>query len=164
MHLEVVVVLGLVGDVHDGIVAVDREGAVVLWNEAAAKITGVSAADALGRTPADVLQRPLESSSEEPVPIMRGRETVWLSVTEAVMRDPAGAVYRTKEEVEREKLRDPIFLFRDRAVKSGALSDDDVQKLEKDVNDLVDEAVAFAEASPEPPASELFTDIFTERA
>jgi pyruvate dehydrogenase E1 component alpha subunit len=24
------------------------------------------------------------------------------------MRDPAGAVYRTKEEVEREKLRDPI--------------------------------------------------------
>ena len=80
------------------------------------------------------------------------------------MRDPAGAVYRTKEEVEREKLRDPIFLFRDRAVKSGALSDDDVQKLEKDVNDLVDEAVAFAEASPEPPASELFTDIFTERA
>src|SRR5436309_13573584 len=27
------------------------------------------------------------------------------------MRDPAGAVYRTKEEVEREKLRDPIMLF-----------------------------------------------------
>ena len=27
------------------------------------------------------------------------------------MRDPAGAVYRTKEEVEREKLRDPIALF-----------------------------------------------------
>src|SRR5437773_5009741 len=63
------------------------------------------------------------------------------------MRDPAGAVYRTKEEVEREKLRDPIVLFRDRALKAGVLSDDDVKKIEKDVNDLVDEAVAFADAS-----------------
>src|SRR5438105_4255762 len=80
------------------------------------------------------------------------------------MRDPAGAVYRTKDEVEREKLRDPIVLFRDRALKAGWLTEDDVRKIEKDVNDLVDEAVAFAEASPEPPASELFTDIFKESA
>src|SRR5919204_3442331 len=80
------------------------------------------------------------------------------------MRDPAGAVYRTKEEVEREKLRDPILLFRDRALKAGVLSDDDAKKIEKDVNDLVDEAVAFADASPEPPAPELFTDIFKEPA
>src|SRR6266480_6328222 len=62
------------------------------------------------------------------------------------MRDPAGAVYRTKEEVEREKLRDPISLFRDRVLKPGVLSEDDVKKIEKDVNDLVDEAVAFADA------------------
>ena len=78
------------------------------------------------------------------------------------MRDPAGAVYRTKDEVERQKLRDPIALFRDRALKAGWLTEDDVRKIEKDVNDLVDEAVAFAEASPEPPASELLTDIFKE--
>src|SRR5437879_2687802 len=80
------------------------------------------------------------------------------------MRDPAGAVYRTKEEVEREKLRDPILLFRDRVLKPGVLSEDDMKKIEKDVNDLVEEAVAFADASPEPPASELFTDIFKESA
>ena len=78
------------------------------------------------------------------------------------MRDPAGAVYRTKDEVEREKLRDPIVLFRERALQAGWLVKDDVQKIEKDVNDLVDEAVAFAEASPEPPLSELLTDIFKE--
>ena len=36
------------------------------------------------------------------------------------MRDPAGAVYRTKEEVEREKLRDPIVLFRDKLLARGA--------------------------------------------
>ena len=79
------------------------------------------------------------------------------------MRDPAGAVYRTKEEVAREKLRDPIVTFRERALEAGWLSEDDLRKIEKDVNDLVDEAVAFADASPEPPLSELLTDIFKER-
>jgi pyruvate dehydrogenase E1 component alpha subunit len=78
------------------------------------------------------------------------------------MRDPAGAVYRTKEEVEREKLRDPIALFRDRAVAAGVLSEDDVRPIEKDVNDVIDEAVAFADASPEPPVEWLLTDIFKE--
>src|SRR5215475_3439703 len=37
------------------------------------------------------------------------------------MRDPAGAVYRTKEEVEHEKLRDPIVLFRQRVLDAGVL-------------------------------------------
>jgi pyruvate dehydrogenase E1 component alpha subunit len=78
------------------------------------------------------------------------------------MRDPAGAVYRTKDEVEREKLRDPIVLFRERALKAGWLTEEDVRTIDKDVHDLVDEAVAFADASPEPPPSELLTDIFKE--
>jgi pyruvate dehydrogenase E1 component alpha subunit len=78
------------------------------------------------------------------------------------MRDPAGAVYRTKEEVEREKLRDPIALFRERALKARWLSDNDLREVDKSVNDLVDEAVAYAEASPEPPESELLTDVFKE--
>ena len=78
------------------------------------------------------------------------------------MRDPAGAVYRTKEEVEREKLRDPIVLFKTLAVDSGALSEADVKAIEKDVNDRVDEAVAFADASPEPPLEWLYTDIYKE--
>jgi PAS domain S-box-containing protein len=87
----------ILANIADGIVAVDREGQVVLWNAAAEKITGVAADDALGRTPVEVLQRTLESDTDTPkgdrvVPIMRGREEVLLSVTEAIMRDPAGAV------------------------------------------------------------------------
>jgi pyruvate dehydrogenase E1 component alpha subunit len=78
------------------------------------------------------------------------------------MRDPAGAVYRTKEEVEREKLRDPIVLFRERALTAGWLTEDDARRIDKDINDLVDEAVAFADASPEPPLEELLTDIFKD--
>jgi pyruvate dehydrogenase E1 component alpha subunit len=78
------------------------------------------------------------------------------------MRDPAAAVYRTKEEVDREKLRDPIVLFRAVAGEQGALTDADVARIEKEVNDAVDEAVAFADASPEPPEAWLFTDIYTD--
>ena len=78
------------------------------------------------------------------------------------MRDPAGAIYRTKEEVEREKLRDPIALFRDKAIKAGWLSEADVRAIEKDVNDRIDDAVAFADASPEPPVEWLLTDIYKE--
>jgi PAS domain S-box-containing protein len=87
----------ILANIAEGIVAVDREGGVVLWNQAAEQVTGVRAEDALGRPPAEVIQRTLESGSDTPVgdrlvSIMRGREEVWLSVTEAVMRDPAGAV------------------------------------------------------------------------
>jgi PAS domain S-box-containing protein len=89
--------MAILGNVADGIVAVDREGSVVLWNAAAEEITGVSAAEALGRSPADVLQRSLdpdETSAEGRglIQVRRGEDEIWLSVTEAVMRDPAGAV------------------------------------------------------------------------
>jgi PAS domain S-box-containing protein len=89
--------VAILENIAEGIVAVDREGDVVLWNSAAEVITGVPASVALGRAPVDVLQRSLESPDESArrerlVPIMRGREEVWLSVTEAVMRDPVGAV------------------------------------------------------------------------
>ena len=78
------------------------------------------------------------------------------------MRDPAGSVYRTKEEVEREKLRDPITLFSERCLKEGVLVEADLKNVEKAVNDLADEAVAFAEASPEPPPEELFRDVYKD--
>src|SRR5690349_20260861 len=78
------------------------------------------------------------------------------------MRDPAGSVYRTKEEVEREKLRDPIALFGDRCLKDGVLTEADLKTIEKTINDVADEAVAFAEASPEPPPEELFIDVYKD--
>jgi PAS domain S-box-containing protein len=86
----------ILANVADGIVAVDREGKVVLWNPAAERVTGVPAADALGRTPEQVLGRPLEASevlgASRLVSIRRGGEEAWLSLSEAVMTDPAGAV------------------------------------------------------------------------
>jgi PAS domain S-box-containing protein len=89
--------VAILSNIADGIVAVDREGKVVLWNAAAERITGVPTEDALDRMPAEVLQRELESDRDAPlgerlVSIRRGGEEIWLSLTEAVMRDPAGAV------------------------------------------------------------------------
>src|SRR5919108_662442 len=89
--------MAILGNVADGIVAVDREGNVVLWNAAAEEITGVPAAEALGRPPADVLQRSLEPDETSAegrglIQVRRGEDEVWLSVSEAIMRDPAGAV------------------------------------------------------------------------
>jgi PAS domain S-box-containing protein len=82
----------ILANIADGIVAVDRDSCVVLWNAAAEQITGVPAADALGRTVEDVLQRSLTAAEGLLVAIQRGTEDVWLSVTEAVMRDPVGTV------------------------------------------------------------------------
>ena len=87
----------ILGNVADGIVAVGRDGNVVLWNAAAEEITGVPAAEAMGRPPSEILQRSLDpdETSEEGrglIRIPRGSDEIWLSVTEAVMRDPAGAV------------------------------------------------------------------------
>ena len=87
----------ILASVADGIVAVDRDDRVVLWNPAAERITGVPRREAVGRRSADVLRRTLSSGGEEPagnriVPIPRGGEDLWLSVTEAVQRGPAGDV------------------------------------------------------------------------
>ena len=89
--------VAILANIADGIVAVDREGDVVLWNAAAERITGVPAEEALGRPPGEVLQRDLQSgddvaAGERLVSLRRGGEEIWLSLTEAVMRDPAGAI------------------------------------------------------------------------
>jgi PAS domain S-box-containing protein len=87
--------VAILANVADGIVAVDRNERIVLWNAAAERITGVPSEEALGRAVPEVLQRELRSelggtAGDRLVPIRRGDNEVWLSLTEAVMRDPAG--------------------------------------------------------------------------
>jgi PAS domain S-box-containing protein len=90
--------VAILANIADGIVAVDRDGRVVLWNSAAEEISGVAQEEAIGRTTVQVLQRQLESAEAETpsgqrlISITRGGEEVWLSLSEAVMRDPLGAV------------------------------------------------------------------------
>jgi pyruvate dehydrogenase E1 component alpha subunit len=70
-------------------------------------------------------------------------------------------LYRSKEEVERWKKRDPIATFVARLLERGLLSEQDLADLETAVAAEVAEAVAFAEAGPSEPVEDLLKDVHT---
>lgn len=73
------------------------------------------------------------------------------------MSDPAK--YRTKEEVDHMKdSKDPIELLR-KLLLSNGVSESEIEKIEDDVKTEVLKAVEFSDSSPEPDASELWSDI-----
>jgi pyruvate dehydrogenase E1 component alpha subunit len=77
------------------------------------------------------------------------------------MADPAR--YRTEEEVRQWRERDPIGNFQHRLLAAGVLREDELGQIEEQVNQKVEEAVEFAENSPDPdPATELYKYIYAE--
>ena len=73
------------------------------------------------------------------------------------MSDPAK--YRTREEVDAmRKQHDPIDQLRD-LLKQQNIDDVRLKKIDTDVKAIVMEATEFAQLSPEPNPSELFTDV-----
>lgn len=68
--------------------------------------------------------------------------------------DPAR--YRSREEAEKIRSLDPLPAYRRKLVSDGMLTDDETAAIETESNRIVDRAVAFADSSPEPPASDLF--------
>ena len=69
-------------------------------------------------------------------------------------------VYRTKEEVEEWRKKDPIAVFRDRLLADGVISEQDVDQMRERVEKRVLDAVAFADASPEPPLESLYDHLY----
>ncbi len=59
-------------------------------------------------------------------------------------------VYRSKEEMEAWKLRDPVTGFRARLLAEAGLAEEKLHALEAEVQAMLDTAVAFAAASPKP--------------
>jgi TPP-dependent pyruvate/acetoin dehydrogenase alpha subunit len=78
------------------------------------------------------------------------------------MADPD--LYRTKEEIERWKRRDPIVLFEERLRAAELISDGDLEELEAAVAAELDEAIAFADAAPIEPVEDLLKDVTTPRS
>jgi pyruvate dehydrogenase E1 component alpha subunit len=74
------------------------------------------------------------------------------------MADPEE--YRSKEEVEEWRQRDPIKAFADRLVDEGMLTEDDVKEFDEKAIEVVDEAVKFADNSPFPDLDSLYDDIY----
>jgi pyruvate dehydrogenase E1 component alpha subunit len=71
-------------------------------------------------------------------------------------------VYRTKEEVEEWRKRDPILTFRDRVVKEGKISAGELDAIDAGVKQEIAAAIEFARQSPEPELETALQDIFTE--
>ena len=69
-------------------------------------------------------------------------------------------VYRTKEEVEEWRKKDPITVFRDRLLADGVISEQDVDQMRERVEKRVLDAVEFADASPEPPLESLYDHLY----
>lgn len=68
--------------------------------------------------------------------------------------------YRTKEEVEAWKARDPILLLEQALRAAGLLDDERVEELRREAEEVVAAAVRYAEESPEPPPEELTRDVY----
>ena len=77
------------------------------------------------------------------------------------MSDPAK--YRSKEEVEmmREQ-HDPIENIRRVILAERIATEDDLKAMEKEIRETVNQSADFAQQSPEPDPSELWTDVLKD--
>src|ERR1043166_7499581 len=70
------------------------------------------------------------------------------------MSDPAS--YRTKEELEKYRLQDPIISLRGQLTREGKLTNEQFDELDRRAKDQVMASVKFAEESPEPLLEKLY--------
>jgi len=70
--------------------------------------------------------------------------------------------YRESDEVKRWQENDPIGIYHRWLIKNQKASEEELDQMVKQVEEEVEQAVIFAEDSPEPAPEELFTDIYVE--
>jgi pyruvate dehydrogenase E1 component alpha subunit len=68
--------------------------------------------------------------------------------------------YRTKEEIEEWRQRDPIGLLEKKLIESDTLDEDKVEEIKGEAKERINEAVKFADESEQPPIEELYTDVY----
>jgi len=73
------------------------------------------------------------------------------------MSDPAK--YRSKEELESYKEQDPILILKKLMIERKMLTEEGYKKLDKELRNICDESVKFAEESPEPELETLYEDV-----
>lgn len=71
-----------------------------------------------------------------------------------------GDEQKYKTEQDPNKDRDPIVEFREKAIENNWMTAKQADEIEEKAKKTIDDAVAFAEASPLPDESELYTDVF----
>jgi pyruvate dehydrogenase E1 component alpha subunit len=78
------------------------------------------------------------------------------------MSDPAS--YRTKQELEKYRLDDPITRLRAQLTREGKLTNEQFDLLDKRAKETVLAAVKFAEKSPQPPLDTLYDYTYADGA
>lgn len=76
------------------------------------------------------------------------------------MSDPAK--YRTKEEVEEYRLKDPVEMAKKKILEQKWATEDELEVINERVKEEVSASVEFAENSPWPDDSEVYKDIYAE--
>ena len=78
------------------------------------------------------------------------------------MADPSHGHYRTKDEVEAERKRDPLLRLRQTMLERNAATEAEFDLMDRDIEEVVDQAVRFADESPFPGPDELHRDVYVE--
>lgn len=74
----------------------------------------------------------------------------------------AWTTYRTEDEVALWRERDPLARTADLLLKRGYLSAEQMEQFEAEVQVVVDDAIEFAESSPEPPLDSLYENVYSQ--
>jgi pyruvate dehydrogenase E1 component subunit alpha len=78
------------------------------------------------------------------------------------MSDAVSGTYRTKEELEEYRKRDPVNLLEARMKSAGEITGEEIAAMEKEIAAVVQDAWDFAEQSPEAPIEALYEDVLVE--
>ena len=74
------------------------------------------------------------------------------------MSDPGN--YRTRAEIEKYQERDPISSFVNKLKEAEMVADSDLAEIEAQIKQQIEEAVRFADESPLPDPSELYSNVY----
>jgi pyruvate dehydrogenase E1 component alpha subunit len=78
------------------------------------------------------------------------------------MSDAVSGTYRSKEELEENMKRDPILVLHNRMYEAGELTEGEMHKMDDEAKGIAQDAWDFADASPEPPLDQLYTDVYSD--
>ena len=70
--------------------------------------------------------------------------------------------YRTKEEEDYWRERDPLKLFREAVLPQGDITKEELDQIDREAEALMEEAVKFADESPLPEPIELYDDVYAD--
>ena len=68
--------------------------------------------------------------------------------------------YRTKEEEDHWRARDPLKQFRERVIPEGLITAEELDQMDREAEQLMEEAIRFADDSPLPDPGELYEDVY----